>query len=234
MNATASGSAPRKSGPPKKPPAKKQEGKKTACTSKAAKPKLIQPRMEVRLAGSGGQGLILGGLVLAEAAGLYDGLEVAMVQSYGPEARGGASKAEVILSDKIIDYPLCTKVDVLLALTQEAADTYSWDLSSTAVVLVDEDLVSHPPTSRAIRLPFTSAARDKLKKTMVANVVALGAICELAGLVSKKAMEKALLARVPPGTEALNKKALALGAKLAQDYLKEQRPIPPEPSAADL
>ncbi len=176
-------------------------------------------RVEVRLAGSGGQGLLLAGLVLAEAAGLYEGREVAMVQSYGPEARGGASKAEVIVSDAPIDYPLCSRVDLFLALTQEAADAYSWDLKPEAWILVDEDLVRHPPSSRAVRLPFTTAAREKLKKPMVANVVALGALAEVTGLVSRRALEKALLARVPAGTEALNKKALALGAKLAREYL---------------
>lgn len=174
-------------------------------------------RVETRLAGSGGQGLLLAGLVLAEAAGLYDGREVAMVQSYGPEARGGASKAEVIISDQAIDYPLCTRVDLFLALTQEAADAYCWDLKPNAWIIVDSDLVSHPPSSKAVRLPFTTAARDKLKKPMVANVVALGAIAEITGVISRRGLEKALLARVPAGTEALNKKALALGAKLARE-----------------
>jgi 2-oxoglutarate ferredoxin oxidoreductase subunit gamma len=183
----------------------------------SAKKPLPFSRVEVRLAGSGGQGLLLAGLVLAEAAGLHDGREVAMVQSYGPEARGGASKAEVIVSDQPIDYPLCTRVDLFLALTQEAADAYCWDVKPGAWVLVDADLVTHPPTSRALRLPFTTAARDKLKKPMVANVVALGAIAEATGLVSRRGLERALLARVPVGTEALNKQALALGARLARD-----------------
>jgi len=175
-------------------------------------------RIEVRLAGSGGQGLILAGLVLAEAAGVFDGREVAMVQSYGPEARGGASKAEVIISDIPIDYPLCAQVDVLLALNQEAADTYCWDLKPGAWVLIDKDLVLHPPSSKAIALPFTAVARDKLKRIMVANVVALGAISELTGVVTRRALEKSLLTRVPTGTEELNKKALSLGAKLARQY----------------
>jgi 2-oxoglutarate ferredoxin oxidoreductase subunit gamma len=179
---------------------------------------LPSPRVEVRLAGSGGQGLILAGLVLAEAAGVFDGREVAMVQSYGPEARGGASKAEVIVSDLPIDYPLCTQVDVLLALNQEAADTYCWDLRRGAWVLIDKDLVLHPPSSKAIALPFTAVARDKLKRIMVANVIALGAISELTGLVTRRALEKSLLTRVPPGSEELNKKALSLGAKLVRQY----------------
>lgn len=190
-------------------------------------------RVEVRLAGSGGQGLLLAGLVLAEAAGLYEGREVAMVQSYGPEARGGASKAEVILSDQPIDYPLCTRVDLFLALTQEAADAYCWDLRPGAWVLVDADLVTHPPTSRAVRLPFSTSARDKLKKVMVANVVALGAIAQITGLVSRRSLEKALLARVPAGSEALNKKALALGARLARDYQASHGQTPPPEAAAE-
>ncbi|MCB2188638.1 MAG: 2-oxoacid:acceptor oxidoreductase family protein [Deltaproteobacteria bacterium] len=193
-------------------------------------------RHEIRLAGSGGQGLILAGLILAEAAGLYDNREVAMVQSYGPEARGGASKAEVIISSHPIDYPLCTRVDVFLALTQEAADSYGWDLKPEAQIIVDTDLVSHPPSSRAMALPFTATARDKLKKPMVANVVALGAICELTGVVSRRSLERALLARVPAGTEALNKKALSLGVKMVRDYLGKAGEAPPreEPHLEDM
>jgi 2-oxoglutarate ferredoxin oxidoreductase subunit gamma len=186
---------------------------------------LPQPRIEVRLAGSGGQGLILAGLVLAEAAGVFDGREVAMVQSYGPEARGGTSKAEVIISEEPIDYPLCTRVDLLLVLNQEACDAYCWDLKPFAWIVVDEDLVAHPPSSRAITLPFTTVATEKLKKTMVANVVALGSIAELTGIVSRRSLEKSLLMRVPSGTAELNKKALSLGARLAHKFLGKEGPL---------
>lgn len=179
---------------------------------------LPQSRIEIRLAGSGGQGLILAGLLLAEAAGVHEGREVAMVQSYGPEARGGSSKAEIIISDDAIDYPLCTHVDLFVALTQEAADTYCWDLRPGAWVIVDEDLVVHPPTSRAVALPFTAAARDKLGKAAVANMAALGAVAELTGLISRRSLEKALTGRVPDGTIELNRKALALGARLARKH----------------
>jgi len=160
----------------------------------------------------------LAGLVLAEAAGVFDGREVAMVQSYGPEARGGASKAEVIISDSAIDYPLCTQVDILLAMNQEARDAFCWDLRPAAWVIVDSDLVTHLPTSRAVALPFTAMARDKLKRIMVANVIALGAISEFTGIVTRRSLERSLLTRVPQGTEDLNKKALSLGVKLARRY----------------
>lgn len=192
-------------------------------------------RVEVRLAGSGGQGLILAGLILAEAAGVYEGREVAMAQSYGPEARGGASKAEVIISDSPIDYPLCSHVDLLLAMTQEAADAYCWDLKPGAWILVDADLVTHPPSSLAISLPFTSAAREKLHKAVVANIVALAAIAEITGIVSRRSVEKALLTRVPRGTEELNKRALNLGVRLAREHRPSEPPLPEEkPESEDM
>jgi 2-oxoglutarate ferredoxin oxidoreductase subunit gamma len=162
-------------------------------------------------------------LVLAEAAGVFDGREVAMVQSYGPEARGGASKAEVIISDLPIDYPLCTEVDLLLAMNQEAADAYCWDLKAGAWLIVDLDLVSHPPSSRAVALPLTATARDKLRNSVAANIVALGAISELTGIVTRRALERSLLMRLPSATAELNKKALSLGAGLARVYRSKQR-----------
>jgi len=191
--------------------------------------------MEVRLAGSGGQGIILAGLVLAEAAGVHDGREVAMVQSYGPEARGGSSKAEVIISDEPIDYPLCTSVDLLLALNQEACDAYCWDLKPGAWVLVDRDLVLHPPSSRAVGFPFVAVARDKLKRDLAANVVALGTISALTGIVSRRGLEKALLNRSPRGTEELNRKALSLGFRLARTYGGAQNlPEEEEPEEGEI
>lgn len=177
-------------------------------------------RVEIRLAGSGGQGIILAGLVLTEAVGIYEGREVAMVQSYGPEARGGSSKAEIVVSDTPIDYPLCTQVDLLLAMTQEAADSYCSDLKPDALAIVDKDLVRHPPAGRVIALPFTAVSRDRLKSPMVANVIALGAISEITGLVSRRSIEKALFHRLSADKETLNKKALSLGIRMAREHAR--------------
>ncbi len=88
----------------------------------------MSKRYEIRFSGAGGQGLILAGVIMAEAASIYEGIQAVQSQSYGPEARGGASKSEVIISDGPIDYPKATIVDALLALTQEACDKYSHDL----------------------------------------------------------------------------------------------------------
>jgi 2-oxoglutarate ferredoxin oxidoreductase subunit gamma len=177
-------------------------------------------RYDIRLSGSGGQGLIMMGIILAEAIGVYDGKEVAQTQSYGPEARGGSSKAEVIVSDEEIDYPKALKVDLLLAMNQKALDEYYEDLKPDGMLIVDATFVKTIPVANAIQIPFTHIARDRFKKEMVANIVALGAISELTSVVSKKAIEAAVLARVPKGTEKLNRDALKAGMAAAKRVKK--------------
>jgi 2-oxoglutarate ferredoxin oxidoreductase subunit gamma len=176
----------------------------------------MSSRYEIRLAGSGGQGLILAGIILAEAAGVYDGKFVCQTQSYGPEARGGASKAEVVISDGEIDYPKAIRPDVLLALNQKSLEAFSADLKPGGLLLVDADLVKEAPASRVLALPFTRIARE-LGRAMAANIVALGALAQLTGAVSLDSLTAAVLARVPKGTEDLNRRALAAGGAAAKE-----------------
>ena len=177
-------------------------------------------RYDIRLSGSGGQGLITMGIILAEAIGVYDGKEVAQTQSYGPEARGGSSKAEVVVSDEEIDYPKAVKVDLLVAMNQGALDEYYQDLKPDGMLIVDSTFVKTIPVANAIQVPFTRIARDRFKKEMVANIIALGAISEFTSIVSKKAVEAAVLARVPKGTEKLNRDALKAGMAAAKRVKK--------------
>jgi 2-oxoglutarate ferredoxin oxidoreductase subunit gamma len=179
-------------------------------------------RYEIRLSGSGGQGIIMAGIILAEAAGIYDGRYVCQTQSYGPEARGGASKAEVVISDQEIDYPKAVKPDLLLAMNQQSCDLYLFDMKPSGVLIVDSTLVKQLPTTRAFTLPFTRIAREELGKELVANIVALGALVELAGVVAPGSLEAAVLARVPPGTEELNRKALEAGIHAARQFLAQR------------
>lgn len=175
-------------------------------------------RYEIRLSGSGGQGLILAGIILAEAASIYEGKEAVQTQSYGPESRGGASKSEVVISDQEIDYPKVTTPDLLLAMTHEACDKYVRDTKPGAIVLLDSFLVKDWPKdleSQIHALPFTKIAQEATGKVIVANIVALGAITALSGIVSRESIERAVLARVPKGTEEMNKKALEAGCQAA-------------------
>jgi len=177
-------------------------------------------RYDIRLSGSGGQGLIMMGIILAEAVGIYDGKFVAQTQSYGPEARGGSSKAEVVVSDEEIDYPKAMQLDLLLAMNQKSCDDYYMDLKPDGILIVDSTFVTQVPVSGAYVIPFTRIAREMLKREMVANIVALGAISQLSDIVSKKAIEAAVLARVPKGTEKLNTDALQAGMQAAKRLLK--------------
>jgi 2-oxoglutarate ferredoxin oxidoreductase subunit gamma len=173
-------------------------------------------RYEIRLSGEGGQGIVLAGVILAEAAAIYDGKNATQTQVYGPESRGGASKAEVIISDEEIDYPKAMSVDLLLALTQAAADKYGHEVRPSGIVILDSSKVATPPRgSFAVHsLPIIETAKEAVGKTMVANIVSLGAIVGLSKVVSRQSIERAILARVPKGTEDLNRRALEAGFAL--------------------
>jgi len=175
-----------------------------------------EERYEIRLSGSGGQGIIMAAIVLAEAAGVYDEKYVCQSQSYGPEARGGTSKAEVIISNQTIDYPKAIKPDLLLTMNQEACNTYFPDLKTEGLLVVDSTLVHQIPTNRVAAIPFTRIARKEIGKEMVANMVALGAVGVLSQIILLKNLEQALMARVPKGTEEINRKALHAGIDAAK------------------
>ncbi len=175
-----------------------------------------QDRYEIRFSGSGGQGLITAAVVFAEAVGVYDGKYVCQTQSYGPEARGGKSKAEVVISEIPIDYPKALELDLLLAMNQAACDAYFYDLKPNGILVVDSGLVEQHPTSRIIAIPFTQIAKEEIGRELVANMVALGAIGLLSDQVDLGNLERALLARVPKGTEDMNSRALQYGIEEAQ------------------
>ena len=136
-------------------------------------------RMEIRLAGEGGQGMILAGIILAEAAAIYDNKNATQTQSYGPEARGGASKAEVVIAQGEIDHPEVIIADVLVAMSQEACDKYAGNLKKDGLLIVDQERVGRVPSSRAIKVPITRLAQESSGKSITANVVALGVLVGL-------------------------------------------------------
>ncbi len=172
----------------------------------------------IRLSGSGGQGMITAGIILAAGASVLEGKKAIQSQSYGPEARGGASKAEVIISDEEIYYPKVMAPDVLVALTQEAADKYSKDLKQGGILILDDLMVKTAPKGdwKVYMMPIIRTAAEKVGKAMVANVVTLGALNEICGFVKPETLEQAVLSRVPKGTEELNKNAISAGIELAK------------------
>jgi len=185
-------------------------------------------RYEIRLGGSGGQGIITAARIFAEAVSEHTRKFVCQSQSYGPEARGGASKAEIVISEEPIDYPKATKPDLLLAMNQAACDTYFSDLKSEGILVVDSSLVDQVPTSRSIGIPFTEIARKEVGKELVANMVALGALTCLTKAVSPKGVEKTLLATVPKGTVEMNRKAFRAGISAVKKLGDLDLPKPEE------
>jgi 2-oxoglutarate ferredoxin oxidoreductase subunit gamma len=175
-------------------------------------------RYEIRLSGSGGQGIILASIILAEAAGIFSDYNVSQTQSYGPAARGGRCKAEVVISSRSIDYPKAVQLDMMLAMNQASCDAYCFDFKHNGLLLVDSGLVEQVPTSRVVALPFTRIARDETGRDLVANIVALGALGHFCPLLSRKSLEDALLSRAPKGTEKMNGKALQAGFKAAAEF----------------
>jgi len=184
-------------------------------------------RYEIRLSGSGGQGLVLAGVILAEAAGIYGGKHVVQTVSYGPAARGGTSRADVVVSDQEIDYPKAMGLDILLAMNQMACDESASALKPQGLLVVDSHLVTQVTYPRVVKVPFTRIAREKCGREQMANIVALGALSRLipvtpygAGVVSPESMEGAVLARIPKGTEKQNKLAFDEGIKAAEEIEK--------------
>ncbi len=175
----------------------------------------LAPRTEIRLAGEGGQGMILAGIILAEAASIYDGKNAVQTQSYGPEARGGASKSEVVLSSGEIDHPEVLVADILVALSDEAYRKFASNVKPGGLVIVDEHKVTNPD-ERAVKVPITRIALETTGREITANTVALGVLVGLSGIVSREAIEKAVQARAPRGTEEMNRKALEAGFEAAR------------------
>ncbi|MCT4632749.1 MAG: 2-oxoacid:acceptor oxidoreductase family protein [Firmicutes bacterium] len=176
----------------------------------------MNKQLEFRLSGSGGQGLILAGIILADCA-IKEGKNAIQTQSYGPEARGGASKAEVIISCKEIDFPKVRVPDVFLAMTQVAFDKYSDKIDENSVIIVDDTIELDKDKIKCkeiISLPIIKSAHEEIGKGIVANIIALGVLQSATEVVTREMLEKSILDRVPKGTEDLNSKALHLGFNL--------------------
>jgi len=174
-------------------------------------------RVELRFSGSGGQGILLAAAIVAEGAAAL-GKHVVQTQTYGPEARGGASKSEVIVSDDDIDFPEVHTPDINLVLSQAAYVKYAADTRPGGLLIYDSGLVEPDAAADGMvlcGLPFTQAATDELGKKVVTNIVALGAFVAVSGVLPADAVQQAVLNRVPARFRELNERAFQLGLRLA-------------------
>ena len=180
-------------------------------------------RKECRLCGSGGQGIILAGIILAEAAAIHEDKHVTQVQDYGPAARGDSSKTDVVISDEEINYPKCTRLDLLVALSQRAYERNRAFLKEGGLLIVDSNNVSLPPGRPGHKIPMTEIARDKAKNPMSVNMVALGAVAALDSIAGLENLKKSLKQRVPNKTTEQNIAALTAGYEAAGGRSKRGR-----------
>lgn len=179
-------------------------------------------RTEIRFAGFGGQGIIRSGLITAMAACIYSDKNAVQTQSYGPESRGGSCKSEVVIADEEIDFPKVDDPDIVMILSQEAYRRYVQDVKKGAIILLDPDMVTNrndPSNVKIYSIPATKIA-EEMGKTIVANVVMLGALTAITQLVPPEAMEKAVLRNVPKGTEELNSAAFKRGYDFGKRLLE--------------
>ena len=171
---------------------------------------------EVRFGGVGGQGIVLAGHLLGKAAALYDGKDAVCTQSYGPEARGGASRADVVISDGPVDYPFVTDADVLVAFFQEAYTRFRDRLKPGGMLIVDTGLVEVMEDDDVCGLSATQIA-EALGSRMLANVVMLGYLIGKTGVVSRESLEQAIRTTVKEQVVELDLRALDAGIALANE-----------------
>lgn len=175
-------------------------------------------REEIRLTGSGGQGVILATIILADIA-LQTGKYVAQSQSYGPEARGGLCKAEVIVSDKEIGYTKVMNPTLLLSLTQDSLNTYSKTIDENCILVADSSLTVNEgiKCKRLYQFPILACAKERVGKAFTANIVAVGLLCNILGFKDQAIIKETVLKYVPKGTEEINNKALDEGFNLFEE-----------------
>lgn len=176
-------------------------------------------RKEIRISGFGGQGVALAGLILGKALALYEEVEAVMTQNHGPEARGGASSADVVMSDQAIAYPFVQQADVLIALSQEAYTKFRPQARPDGMVLIDQDLVTSQKGDRVWSIPATRLA-EELGRRIMTNMVMLGFFTAVTGLVRRENMEKALAASLKASIVPINLRAFAIGFEYAREKEK--------------
>jgi 2-oxoglutarate ferredoxin oxidoreductase subunit gamma len=172
-------------------------------------------KTEIRIGGSGGQGVVLAAQILGKAA-VLDRKNALQTQAYGAEARGSLAKSEVIISDGKIGFPAVRKCDILIAMNQEALNTLIKDLKETGTLIVDSTNVNTVPETKAkvYRMPITETAKKAFGETLYANMVMLGALIKTTGIVNVKAVERTIRESVSRRTVEANAKAFKKGLEL--------------------
>ncbi len=180
----------------------------------------MKGRYEARFSAVGGQGVLLAGDILALAAQKYEGRYSVQSPTYTAQVRGGPTKIDVIIDDEPVVYPKTTAIDFFLSLAQGSYDAFFYDIKENAIVVIDPNLVTNwREEYTTYKVPVIELTKARIGKMVMSSVLSLGVMVELTKVVSKEAIEKALLEKAPKGTEELNLKAIHLGFEQAQKLL---------------
>ena len=177
-------------------------------------------KKEIRICGFGGQGVILAGFIIGKAASVFMDYNAVQSQSYGPEARGGAARSEVIVSDEKIGYPRPTGVDLLVAMSQESFDTYRKDIRNDTVIVIDPDLVPNHEIGKQVYKVHAQKIAEELGNKIVTNIVMVGASTSIFNLLDYEAVKKSVIDSVPSRFKELNEKAFERGFEAGKNALK--------------
>ena len=181
-------------------------------------------RTEIRITGFGGQGVILAGIVLGHAVAVHEGKKAVQTQSYGAETRGGAARAEVVVSDEKIDYPKVISADITITMSQESFERYGTTTRPGSALFVDADLVTGGSESSGCtlyRVPATKIAADEFKKTLAANMVMLGAVAAVTKVARLESLKMSVIEVAPKASREINTRALERGFEWAVTNLKK-------------
>ena len=175
-------------------------------------------RTEIKIGGFGGQGVILSGYIIGRAAAIYDGKNATMIQAFGPEARGSATSAQIVVSDEEIAYPYITTPQIMIVMSQEAYTKFAPELAEGGILITEEELVKTHALRKDLKhyaIPATRIA-EELGRKMVLNIVMMGFLTAVTGIVGVEAMRSAVKVSVPKGTEQLNLNAFNKGYEFGQ------------------
>ncbi len=178
-------------------------------------------KKEIRICGFGGQGVILAGFIIGKAASVFQNYQAVQSQSYGPEARGGAARSEIIISDEKIGYPRPLGVDVLLAMSQESFDLYRGDIRDDTIIVVDPDLIRNHDIGRPLYKVHALKIAEELGNKIVTNIVMVGAFASVSGILKPEAVKESVIDSVPKRFTELNIKAFERGLEAGKNALKE-------------
>ncbi len=182
--------------------------------------------VQIKIGGLGGQGVILAGMIIGRGASIFSDSYASLTQSFGPEARGSACSAQLVVSDEPVEFPYVTRADILVVMSQEACHNFLPDLTPSGTLLYESDLVEAPKVGSEVTLRGIPATRiaEELRRRMVSNIVMVGFFAAVTDVVSVDAIRDSVKDSVPAGTEALNISAFERGYKYGLEALKSAAP----------